>query len=115
MAAASCPAYEHERSKQHCRERQRDEGKATASGPRRSVVDLRAGELKGPHQVRQHENQKALDWGAPVDVVRHADGFAVSPPVIFLVDLLHVRPEFFECRQRIAIFETVQHVPQAGL
>jgi hypothetical protein len=32
-----------------------------------------------------------------------------------VVDLLHVRPEFFECRQRIAIFETVQHVPQAGL
>ena len=44
--------------------------KATAIGPMRSVVDLRAGELKGPRQVHQHENQKALDWGAPVDVVR---------------------------------------------
>jgi hypothetical protein len=67
----------------HCRDARGM--KATAIGPRRSVVDLRAGELKGPHQVHQHENQKALDWGAPADVVRHADGFAVfSPGVIFL-------------------------------
>jgi hypothetical protein len=79
------------------------------------VLDLRAGELKGPHQVHRHENQKALDWGAPVDVVRHADGFAVFSPGHCLVDFLHVRPKFFECRQRIAIFETVQHVPQADL
>jgi hypothetical protein len=50
-----------------------------------------------------------------VDVGRHADGFAVFSPGRFFVHLLHVRPEFFECRQRIAIFETVQHVPQAGL
>ena len=89
---------------------------ATAIGPRRSVVDLRAGELKGPHQVHQHKNQKALDGGALVDAGRHADRIAVfSRGHCVLWNLLRVRPEFFERRQRIAIFEGVQDVPQARL
>jgi hypothetical protein len=80
------------------------------------VLDLRAGELRGPHQVHQHENQKAVDWGARLwTSCGMLTVSPFSPRVILFVDLLHVRPEFFECRQRIAIFETVQHVPQAGL
>jgi hypothetical protein len=72
--------------------------------------------IEGPTSGSPAREPESTGLGrAPVDVVRHADGFAVFSPGHFIVDLLHVRPEFFECRQRIAIFETVQHVPQAGL
>jgi len=51
--------------------------------------------LKGPHQVHQHQNQKALDGARLCMLLWHVDGFGVFSGSFFM-DLLHAWPKFFD-------------------
>jgi len=60
--------------------------------------------MKVPHQVHQHQNQKALDGGRAVYAVVACRRFRRFLQASFFMDLLHAWPKFFERRQRVAIF-----------